>query len=175
VSGKVIKVDLSSVGINRAVKAIDEYKVWLTRKTSVFLNRLASEGAQIAAASFSTAAYDGVNDVSVTVEDRGDKVKAVVAIGAASLFIEFGTGVTYPDNHPEAGANGMVRGGYGQGKGKQKAWGYYGEPGTNGKVIKENEKGTLVITSGNPANMPMYKTVRELEIRLNEIAREVFV
>lgn len=174
-SSKVIKVSLSTVGINRAIKAVDEYKVWLTQKTSIFLNRLAAEGAQIASLAFSTAAYDGVNDVSVSVEDRGENVRAVVAVGSAALFIEFGTGVTYPDDHPEAAQNGMVRGGYGQGKGKQKAWGYYGEPGTNGKVLKETEKGTLIITSGNPANMPMYKTVRELEIRLTEIAREVFV
>ena len=38
---------------------------------------------------------------------------AVVAVGSATLFIEFGTGVKYPDNHPEAAEHGMIRGGYG--------------------------------------------------------------
>ena len=83
-------------------------------------------------------------------------------------------GVTYPDNHPEARDLGMARGEYGQGRGKQSTWGYYGEPGTNGTVVGEREKGTLVLTHGNPANMPMYNAVKELELRLGEIVKEVF-
>ena len=54
------------------------------------------------------------------------------------------------------------------------AWGYYGDPGTNGEV-KINKKGRkVVITHGNPANMPMYETAKELEERLGELAKEVF-
>ena len=90
------------------------------------------------------------------------------------LFIEFGTGVIYPDDHPEAAEHGMTRGSYGKGRGKQKAWGYYGDSGTNGEV-KINKKGReVVITHGNPANMPMYETAKELEERLGELAKEVF-
>ena len=63
---------------------------------------------------------------------------------------------------------------YGQGRGKQSTWGYYGEPGTNGTVVGERAKGTLVLTHGNPANMPMYNAVKELELRLGEIVKEVF-
>ena len=91
-----------------------------------------------ASVKFSQAVYDGTNDVSVTVEPRGNNVRAVVATGGATLFIEFGAGVTYPDDHPEAEELGMKRGAYGQGHGKQHSWGYYGDPGTNG-VLKEKK------------------------------------
>lgn len=97
-----------------------------------------------------------------------------MAVGKAVLFIEFGTGVTYPDDHPEAGELGMKRGEYGQGHGKQQSWGYYGEPGTNGVLKEKKNGGFVVITHGNPANMPMYETVKELQDRLTEIAKEVF-
>lgn len=97
-----------------------------------------------------------------------------MAVGKAVLFIEFGTGVTYPDNHPEARDRNMKRGEYGQGHGKKRSWGYYGEPGTNGVLKEKKNGGFVVITHGNPANMPMYETVKELQDRLTEIAKEVF-
>ena len=80
----------------------------------------------------------------------------------------------HPDDHPEAGELGMKRGEYGQGHGKQHSWGYYGDPGTNGVLKEKKNGGFVVITHGNPANMPMYETVKELQDRLTEIAKEVF-
>ena len=97
-----------------------------------------------------------------------------MAVGKAVLFIEFGTGVTYPDDHPEAEELGMKRGEYGQGHGKQHSWGYYGDPGTNGVLKEKKNGGFVVITHGNPANMPMYETVKELQDQLTGIAKEVF-
>lgn len=155
------------------IDSVREYREWLKNGCKKLLDRLAQDGYEVASAGFANAVYDGTNDVTVSVEYRG-KIKAVVAIGGAVLFIEFGTGVTYPDNHPEAKELGMVRGAYGQGRGKQSTWGYYGEPGTNGTVAGERAKGTLVLTHGNPANMPMYNAVKELELRINEIVKEVF-
>jgi hypothetical protein len=32
----------------------------------------------------------------------------------------------------------------------------------------------VVITHGNPANMPMYETKKELQFQLTQIAKEVF-
>lgn len=171
---KVISVSLSEKGIDQLIEAVEQYRRWLREKSELLVERLANEGYQIASVRFSQAEYDGKNDTSVSVEARGQGVRAVVAAGAATLFIEFGTGVTYPDNHPEAVQNGMIRGSYGKGRGKQQSWGYYGEPGTNGRVIRSTEKGELILTHGNPANMPMYETVKELESRLPGIVREVF-
>lgn len=171
---KKVAITLSGRDIDRLLREVEDWKNWLLDRTTIFLGRVAQEGLEIASAKFERAVYDGTNDVSVTVEPRGNNVQAVVATGKATLFIEFGTGVTYPDNHPEAGKLGMKRGEYGQGHGKQQSWGYYGEPGTNGLLKEKKNGGFVVITHGNPANMPMYETVKELQDRLTDIAKEVF-
>ena len=171
---QTINVPLSIPAYDSLIRKIEDLGNWQSDRAIVFANRLAQEGMEIASVKFSQAVYDGTNDVSVTVEPRGNNVRAVVATGGATLFIEFGTGVTYPDDHPEAGELGMKRGEYGQGHGKQHSWGYYGAPGTNGVLKEKKNGGLVVITHGNPANMPMYETVKELQDRLTEIAKEVF-
>lgn len=171
---QTINVPLSIPAYDSLIRKIEDLGNWQSDRAIVFADRLAQEGMEIASIKFSQAVYDGTNDVSVTVEPRGNNVRAVIATGGATLFIEFGTGVTYPDNHPEAGELGMKRGEYGQGHGKQHSWGYYGDPGTNGVLKEKKNGGFVVITHGNPANMPMYETVKELQDRLTEIAKEVF-
>ena len=171
---KTVKVSLSQRGIDTLLREIESYTVWLKERSQVLLDRLAQAGFEVASARFAKAAYDGTNDASVSLETRGDGVRAVVAVGASVLFIEFGTGVTYPDNHPQAAELGMKRGEYGQGHGKQSSWGYYGDPGTNGVVKMKKDGSTVVITHGNPANMPMYETVKELEAMLPDLVKEVF-
>lgn len=167
-------IPLSIPAYDSLIRKAENFGNWQSDRAVVFADRLAQEGMEIASIKFSQAVYDGTNDVSVTVEPRGNNVRAVVATGGATLFIEFGTGVTYPDNHPEAEELGMKRGEYGQGHGKQHSWGYYGDPGTNGVLKEKKNGGFVVITHGNPANMPMYETVKELQDRLTEIAKEVF-
>ena len=171
---KTVKVPLSQRGIDTLLREIESYTVWLKERSQVLLDRLAQAGFEVASARFAKAAYDGTNDASVSLETRGDGVRAVVAVGASVLFIEFGTGVTYPDSHPQAAELGMKRGEYGQGHGKQSSWGYYGDPGTNGVVKMKKDGSTVVITHGNPANMPMYETVKELEAMLPDLVKEVF-
>lgn len=171
---KTVKVPLSHRGIDTLLREIESYTVWLKERSQVLLDRLAQAGFEVASARFAKAAYDGTNDASVSMETRSEGVRAVVAVGASVLFIEFGTGVTYPDNHPQAAELGMKRGEYGQGHGKQSSWGYYGDPGTNGVVKMKKDGSTVVITHGNPANMPMYETVKELEAMLPDLVKEVF-
>lgn len=171
---KTVKVPLSQRGIDTLLREIESYTVWLKERSQVLLDRLAQAGFEVASARFAKAAYDGTNDASVSLETRSEGVRAVVAVGASVLFIEFGTGVTYPDNHPQAAELGMKRGEYGQGHGKQSSWGYYGDPGTNGVVKMKKDGSTVVITHGNPANMPMYETVKELEAMLPALVKEVF-
>ena len=171
---KTVKVPLSQRGIDTLLREIESYTVWLKERSQVLLDRLAQAGFEVASARFAKAAYDGTNDASVSLETRSEGVRAVVAVGASVLFIEFGTGVTYPDNHPQAAELGMKRGEYGHGHGKQSSWGYYGDPGTNGVVKTKKNGSTVVITHGNPANMPMYETVKELEAMLPELVKEVF-
>ena len=171
---KTVKVPLSQRGIDTLLREIESYTVWLKERSQVLLDRLAQAGFEVASARFAKAAYDGTNDASVSLETRSEGVRAVVAVGASVLFIEFGTGVTYPDNHPQAAELGMKRGEYGKGHGKQSSWGYYGDPGTNGVVKMKSNGSTVVITHGNPANMPMYETIKELEAMLPKLVKEVF-
>ena len=171
---KTVKVPLSQRGIDTLLREIESYTVWLKERSQVLLDRLAQAGFEVASARFAKAVYDGTNDASVSLETRSEGVRAVVAVGASVLFIEFGTGVTYPDNPPQAAELGMKRGEYGQGHGKQSSWGYYGDPGTNGVVKMKKDGSTVVITHGNPANMPMYETVKELEAMLPDLVKEVF-
>ena len=175
-SKRVIKVQLNEASIDKAIKELEDYKKWLLSKTKEFLKALADEGVEIANAKFAKAVYDGTNDVTCSVEERGDGKIAIVAVGGATLFIEFGTGVKYPDNHPEAGKHGMVRGQYGYKLGRlPQGWRYTGEPGSNGELITEGKHAGDIHTYGNPANMSMYQTVRELAEKCEEIARRVYV
>ena len=171
---KTIKMPLSVAGIDNAIRELERYQNWLRTRTNLLLDRLTQEGFSVASANFAKAVYDGTNDVSVSVEQRGEGTRAIVAVGASVLFIEFGAGVVYPDNHPEAAEHGMRRGEYGAGHGKQPSWGYYGEPGTNGIEYTKNNGNTVVLTHGNPANMSMYETVKYLEGILPRLAQEVF-
>lgn len=172
---KTVKVPLSQRGIDTLLLEIENYKIWLKDRSEVLLERLAFYGFEVASARFTKADYDGTNDTSVSVEYRGNGIRVIVAVGASVLFIEFGTGVTYPDNHPQAAELGMKRGEYGQGHGKQSSWGYYGDPGTNGVAKTKNDGSTVIITHGNPANMPMYETVKYLKGLLPVLVKEVFV
>lgn len=171
---KVVHVPLSVHGIENAIKETKKYKEWLKEKSRLLLEQLTQQGFSIASANFARAVYDGSNDVSVSIRQDGIHTRAIVAVGASVLFIEFGTGIVYPDNHPEAAVHGMRRGGYGKGHGNQTAWGYYGNPGTNGQVVTKKNGNSVVITHGNPANMCMYDTAKQLEMLLPRMAREVF-
>lgn len=167
---RVIQLNpLDPSSIDNAIKEVKAFQKWIEDKTKELLRRLAERGRDIADFKFSWAAYDGTNDVSCRIEERGEKAVAVLAVGNAVLFIEFGTGILYPDDHPE---NRYARGGYGKHQGlNPDGWRYRGDPGTNG-VVEKNGK---VHTYGNPANMSMYQAIRDVEREFVEIAKEVFV
>ena len=170
---RTVRIDITD--IDQALKDLKDAKQWLKEKSTEFCNQLAEQGAVKANYEFSKAVYDGTNDVTVFSEPRGEGKAAVVADGNATLFIEFGSGITYPDSHPEAAELGMVHGEYGYGLGKmENGWRYQGDPGSNGMVITRNGE-QWVHTYGNPANMSMYLTVRELERRVPELARRIYV
>lgn len=160
---KKINIPLSVAGVTQAIVELEEYRSWLKDRSGKFLDRLAQSGMEVAQAGFQSAKYDGENDVKVSVEPRGKTVRAVIALGRATLFIEFGSGVITP-LHPET-PNGLERGSWSDGpKGK----GHWQDP--NGWYYTHGKK-----TKGNPANMAMYNAVKDLENRLGQIAREVFV
>lgn len=173
---KVIEFSIFDVSsIEKAIKETKKQKEIIREKCGIFAKKLAEAGYEAAKINFSYAEYDGTNDVSVSVKRRGDYTYAVVATGKTVLFIEFGSGISFPDDHPKASELGFKHGDYGQKKGRNPSWAYYGEPGTNGSIIKETEKGTLVRTKGNPANMSLFKSINEIEKMISKIAKEVFL
>ena len=160
----VITVGLGESEIERAVQELKRYKKEFLAREKRLVEGLAKIGLKEASVRFTTAMYDGTNDVSVHL----DTIKngyAIVADGKAVAFIEFGAGVyhntgePYPNPRPQ-GIVGI--GEYGKGKGKQKAWGY----------IDENDE--LVITRGNPAAMPMWYASEEIKDSILKVVREVF-
>lgn len=169
-------MEIKISGLDGLINKLKSYQKTFDDKQKKLLEELAKIGIDTASVKFQTAQYDGENDVVVsnTPEWVGDNKLFLTATGNAVTFIEFGTGVHYAEQHPKAAAFGAIRGTYGQGKGSRDTWGYYGLPGTNGQVIKENDKGTVVLTHGNPPARAMYDATKEMRNQILNIAREVF-
>lgn len=163
-------------GLDEAIKKLEKYKLTLEKKQQLLLTRLAQVGIEKATINFGKAVYDGTNDVVVNQSPEwiSENKLAISAVGDTVAFIEFGTGVVYPDDHPTAQDVGAVRGSYGQGKGFQTTWGYYGEKGTNGFTVTNKSKKEVVLTHGNPANRCLYDAGKDMREQVLQIAKEVF-
>jgi len=162
-------------GLDELIHHMESYKNSLPERKKECLKRLAEIGVDVAKVRFSTAQYDGTNDVSVNAPQWLDSSRiAVSATGKAVTFIEFGTGIFYAEQHPLADEMGMERGSYGQGKGSQSTWGYYGEGGTDGKLLRSTDKGDLYLTHGNPPARAMYEASKKMRDKVFEIVKEVF-
>lgn len=175
---KKIKVDLFN--LKDLIKEIDSYEEWLNEKANELSKKLADVGLEEAVIRYNKAYYAGINDVKVTVEDRGDGVYALVARGEAVLFIEFGTGIykmDAPDERAELidGSAIVGHGQYGQGKGANpKGWVYRGSLGYNPPWGTREVGTTGVLTKGNHAASALYYTKKSLERKLEDVAKEVF-
>ena len=182
-SRTTIKVELSTSGINKAIREVINYKREFLKKVDKYRLRLADEIANIASVNFSSATMEDIvgtvmdkelvrggglrtPDVNVHVSDRGN-ISVIVADGEDAIWCEFGAGVYHNGSvgsspHPLGSEMGFTIGTYGYGRGKRQAWGYY------------NESGETVVTRGTPASMPMYNAAQEVMHKAIEIAREVF-
>ena len=163
-SKRIIKCTLDKQDIDRAIKELKAYKQEFLRKEKQLLEGLANIGIREASVRFTTAMYDGTNDVSVRLS-KNKSGYVIEAKGKAVAFIEFGAGVYHNtgEPYPNPRPDGIVGiGEYGKGKGKRKAWGYL------------NDNNEVVITRGNPAAMPMWYASEEIKNSVLRIAREVF-
>ena len=150
--------------VNNAIRLVEQYRKDFTVKESEFLRRLAEIGVRVAQSGFSTADYDGVNDVVVSME-RTNSGYSVVASGKTVGFIEFGTGV----KHPEWDNTGMdytppKHGTYGKGLGKN----------PHGWWFKQNDGGKATHTYGNTPAEAMRTARDEMIENVTRIAREVW-
>jgi len=169
-----IVIDL--LHMDDTIDELKEFKKTFDLNVTKYMTQLVDLGAEQAAQNFKTAQYDGANDVYVSSsvgKRRKKTVGEIEAFGKATLFIEFGTGITYGSDHPEAHKFGFRPGSYGP-NGLKPTWGYYGEGGTNGAYQKTTARGDLYTTHGNPANRCMYEAGKTVEKLAPKIAREVF-
>lgn len=158
----------------RRIKTTQNKTLTMTSRIMLFTQKLAEIGVGEASIRFQQAQYDGTNDVIVEFDREAYNKVTVIAKGKATLFIEFGTGIHYPDDHPLASRHGMKRGEYGKKQGKKEKWVYYGEAGTNGTVLRTSDRGDVVRTRGNPASRSMYLASKEIRDNITKIAKEVF-
>lgn len=161
-----IKIDpFDKQSIAEAIKQVKQYKKDFLAKEQLFVKRLAEIGVSVASTGFSLADYDGVNDVQVTMTRSGSSA-TVIAYGETVGFIEFGTGVKFP----EWDNSGMEytppkHGTYGKGHGAR-PHGWYFKP--NGS------EGAAQHTYGNQPAEAM-KTARDVMIeKVTQVAREVW-
>ena|SRR3712207_5922464 len=170
---KVIVVNLSEEGIDKAISELNAYKLSIQKKTELLRMRIAEYVRKEAQSGFNGALVDDVirggggkiADVKVTVSNRGS-ITAVIANGEDAIWVEFGAGVYHngavgSSPNPVGPELGFTIGGYGEGNGGKKTWGYY-------------EDGELHLTRGTPAKMPMALAMNDVVNNIARIVREVF-
>ena len=154
---------LSQENLDKAIREVRAYQKSVEQKERELRLRLASLGATVASIQFSRAIYNGINDVSVRVDDTGS-VAVIYAEGQSVAFIEFGSGIKHGYGHPQADEFGFGPGTWSEGdEGK----GHWDNP--NGWYYGHNQH-----TQGNPPAMAMYNAVQAMTEQLTQIAREVF-
>lgn len=168
----IINAQLSSEGIQQAIKELDKWNTKFQERVKTFTQRLADEGYSITRVNLDSvpAEYDP-GSVTVTVDSTAEGYLTYKASyymeGHAAIFIEFGAGVFYNTGlgasvHPKGVELGFEIGSWSFGpKGKGLAgnagWFYGGR-----------------YTHGTPTYMPMYSGAQELAQKIQSIANEVF-
>lgn len=161
---KLVINPFDTKSVSQAIKQLEQYKKDFAVKEQLFVKRLAEIGVSVASVGFSTADYDGINDVTVRVEQHGTRA-AVIASGETVGFIEFGTGVKYPEwDNSGMDYTPPKHGTYGKGQGANPR-GWYFKTGDGAKARH---------TYGNqPAEA--LRTARDVMVeRVIQIAREVW-
>ena len=161
---KIVINPFDKESIAQAEKIVKQYKKDFVEKEAVFLLRLAEIGVSVAQAGFATADYDGVNDVVVHLE-KTTTGYAVVASGETVGFIEFGTGVKYPEwDNTDMEYTPPAHGTYGKGQGKN-PWGWW---------FKQSDGATARHTYGNQPAEAMRSARDQMVEKVTQIAREVW-
>lgn len=178
---KVIKIELSESGIDKAIAELEAYKQEIIQKALTLRTKVAERLQEYAEQGFAGAIVDDIiytkegkvrakaqpitADVTVSVT-HGDTLSIVFTQGSDAVWVEFGTGVYHNGTpgsspHPHGAELGMLIGTYGDGNGKKGTWGF-------------NKDGTTYLTHGTPAKMPMSQSMNTVLNEIASIAKEVF-
>ena len=155
------------------IKQLEKYKKAIQKKTEKTIKELTEYGADVMQGNLDNAQYSGSLKSSVKAKSKNTKGE-VSLMGKDAGFIEFGTGQVHPDDHPQAGEFGAVRGGYGKGHGKEMSWIFTDTQSGTAEYYGTAKWGVLFETEGNPANRVVYDTGKKLEEVATEKAKEVF-
>lgn len=160
-----IRIDpFDKKSISAAIKQLEQYKRDFAVKEQEFVRRLAEIGVSVATTGFSMADYDGINDVTVRMEQTATGY-AVVAEGSTVGFIEFGTGVKFSEwNNTGMEYTPPKHGTYGKGQGKN----------PHGWYFKQNDGAKARHTYGNPPAEAMLTARERMVESVTQIAREVW-
>lgn len=151
--------------VDKVLKQVRQYRDELQNKMRLFLEKLGGIGVNTANVRFSTARYDGDNDVIVDFQWLDENKLVVSATGKAVTFIEFGSGIMadFTDY--------AMQYGYGPGSwsDNEALGGKHHWQDLNGWYYEHGKK-----TIGNPPARAMYDAGKEMRNRIAEIAREVW-
>lgn len=160
---KLVIDPFDNKSIVEAEKLVRRYQKDFLKKESEFIRRLKELGVSVATAGFASADYDGLNDVLIAETQSGNRA-AVIAYGETVGFIEFGTGVKYPEwDGSSTDYTPPKHGTYGKGKGANpKGWWFSTSPGSSRH------------TYGNPPAEAMLTARNAMIEQVVQIAKEVW-
>lgn len=156
-------------GADEVIEKLSNLRLLIDTATTEVVKELCEEGGSMADIRFAAANYSGWNDVKVTQTAKGFQGR-IDANGLKVTFIEFGAGVKYSADHPQAGEFGMYPGGFSKRKDLSKGWSYYGFPGYDAEASQKMPGGWH--TYGNPANKCMFHTAQYMRKRIPTLFRE---
>ena len=161
---KIVMNPYDPESVEKVIQIVNQYKRDFEAKEREFVRRLAEIGVRVAQAGFATADYDGINDVVVSMEKTATGYN-VVASGKSVGFIEFGTGVKYPEwDNTGMDYTPPKHGTYGKGRGKN----------PSGWWFKQHDGGRARHTYGNPPAESMRTARDEIVENVLRVAREVW-
>lgn len=161
---KIVIDPFKKESINAAIKQLQQYETDFKAKETEFIRRLKELGVSVATTGFAMAEYDGVNDVLIAETQLGNRA-AVIAYGETVGFIEFGTGVKYPEwDNAGMSYTPPKHGTYGKGRGKL----------PHGWYFKQSDGAKARHTYGNPPAEAMLTARNEMIDQITTIAREVW-
>jgi len=157
-------------GADEVITKLSNLRLLIGTVTTDVVQELCKEGEVYAFNKVESAVYSGTNDVVVVSNGTGFNGR-VDAMGNAIAFIEFGAGMRYPADHPQAGEYGFYPGSFSRRKDLTKGWSYYGTPGLSDAQRSEKMPGGWH-TYGNPANKCMFHTAQYMRKRIIPLFRE---
>lgn len=178
---KTITVDLSTSGVQKAIRELEKYRKDIEKKTKLLQKKVADRLQELIKQGFAgkpaTTLVDGTeiaNNVSVYTKENGNIV-TVIADGTDAVWIEFGAGVHFNGTpggspNPYGVALQYTIGSYGKGHGKQDFWVYY-DP--SGETDEKGDKKKIYVY-GTRAEMPMARAIETIINEFPQMAREVF-